>query len=559
MFVFDRPFARALGIVAVVSGVASAQGKAKECEVNESRPSSLGKASLAIMTASGAQTPDAVKKQLVSAMKQLASVPANTDNPAGKGFVYGKALVLWASQPGIGLMAKRGAIGLTDNPEGMIDIAAALDSSFKVLETAMPECVTETAKWRGQKPWVDMVNKAIEKLNADEPDSAAWAAQQAITLNPFAPYGFVVLANVRQRQNKVSEAFTLYRKSIDLASKDTSYDDIRRQSLVYLGTLAIDSAEGAPDAATRKPYVDQARSAFESILADKGATESAANARQGLCRVAIVSGDTGSLRTTYKDPMEKPASFTYPDLMNAGVCMARAEMSKEAVQLFTGAYEKNPYHRDVLSNLSIVLLRENQHDRALPLTTRLVTVEPNNPENLQLLVLAYAGIAQRSRAARLAGNPPAPATKAPPGTKGVAPVTKTLPPGSKVAAPATTAPTVPRLSAAATDSLFKIEKAYTDSAVTANGKKDSLVVRVQLSDFTASKDKALLQGSIALSTTVKAPEGNYSIKVDFLDAKGGVVAAKDTAVAVTAQKLGRFKLEGKGANIAAFRYSVSNP
>src|SRR5690348_5254109 len=106
MFVFDRPFARALGIAAVVSSAALAQGKAKECEVNESRPSALGKASLAVMTASSAQNPDAVKKQLVAAMKQLASVPANTDNPAGRGFVYGKALVLWASQPGIGLSAK---------------------------------------------------------------------------------------------------------------------------------------------------------------------------------------------------------------------------------------------------------------------------------------------------------------------------------------------------------------------------------------------------------------------------------------------------------------------
>jgi hypothetical protein len=243
--------------------------------------------------------------------------------------------------------------------------------------------------------------------------------------------------------------------------------------------------------------------------------------------------------------------------MNAGGCMARAEMSKEAVTLFTGAYDKNPYHRDVLPNLAIVLLRENQHDKALPLTSRLVSVEPNNPENLQLQVLAYAGIAQRSRAARLAGNPPAPtgatkagATKAAPGTKAPAPGTK---------APAAAAPAGPRLSAAATDSLFKLEKAYTDSAVSANGKKDSLTVRVQLSDFTPSKDKATIAGSVSLATSMKAPDGDYTIKVDFLDAKGGVVAAKEAKVAVTSQKVGRFKVEAAGANIAAFRYSIAGP
>jgi Tfp pilus assembly protein PilF len=557
MFVFVRPVVRALGMTALMSAVVSAQAE-KACEVNESRPTALGRASLAVMTASSAAAPDAAKKQLVTAMKQLASVPGTTDNPAGKGFVYGKALVLWASQPGIGLTAKRGAIGLTDKPDEMIDIAATLDSSFKIVETAMPECIAETAKWRGQKPWVDMVNKAIERLNAEDADSAAWAAQMAITLNPYAPYGFVVLANVRQRQNKVSEAFVLYRKSVDLASKDTSYDDIRRQSLVYLGSLAVDSAEGVTDAAARKPYVDQARSAFEAILADKGAGESASNARQGLCRVAIASGDTGSLRQTYKEPLANPSTFSYPDLMNAGVCMARAEMSVEAATLFQGAYEKNPYHRDVLSNLSIVLLRENQHDRALPLASRLVSVEPNNPENLQLLVLAYAGIAQRSRAARMAGNPaPPPATKAAPGTKAAAPAGTKTAPATATKAPA--APAGPRLSAAATDSLFKLEQAFTDSAVKSNGKKDSIAVRVQLSDFTAGKDKALIQGSMSLVAAVKAPEGQYTIKVDFLDAKGGVVGTKEAKVAVTNDKVGRFRIEQPGANIAAFRYLVSGP
>src|SRR5213075_879428 len=85
----------------------------------------------------------------------------------------------------------------------------------------------------------------------------------------------------------------------------------------------------------------------------------------------------------------------------------------EATTLFQAAYEKNPYHRDALSNLAIMLLRADQHAKALPLAQRLVSVEPNNPENLQLLVLSYAGIAKRARDARL-GPKPAP-TKA--GTK----------------------------------------------------------------------------------------------------------------------------------------------
>jgi Tfp pilus assembly protein PilF len=549
MSVRTRAAIRALGLTAVLATAGAAQST-KACEVNESRPSALGKASLAVMTASSAQTPDATKRHLVNAMKQLAAVGDKTDNPAGKNFVYGKVLVLWAMQPGVGLDTKRGAIGLTDSPDAPMDLAASLDEAFKVVETAMPECIVETAKWRGQKPWIDMVNKAIERLNAEEVDSAMVAAQRAIQLNPFAPYGYVVLANVKQRQQKTTEAFGLYRTSIELAEKDTIYDDIRRQSLVYLGTLAADSAEGAADAAARKPYIDQARSAFEAILADKGAGESAAAARGGMCRVAIASGDTASLRVTYKEPLEKPDGFSYGDLMNSGVCMARAEMSTEAALLFGSALEKNAYHRDVLANLAIIKLRQEKEMEAVPLASRLVSVEPNNPENLQLLVLSYAGIATKARNARLGPKPAAgapatkTATKAAPGTK---------------AAPATKAPAPPRLSVAASDSLFAIEKAYTDSAVSMNTRRDSMAVRVQLSDFSTTAEKSTLQGTMSLSSSVKATEGEYTIKVDFLDAKGGMVVSQESKSAVTNARAGRFKIEGVGKDIAAFRYTVTAP
>jgi tetratricopeptide (TPR) repeat protein len=513
----------------------------------------LGKASLAVIAASSAKTPDAVKKQLLSAMKQIAAIGDKTDNPAGRSFVYGKILTIWAMQPDVGLDSKRGVIGLEDNPDANIDLAVAIDAAFKVLETAMPECVSETRGWRSQKPWVEVVNKAIERLNADDPDSASLAAQRAITLNPFAPYGYVVLANVRQRQLRSTESFGLYRKSIELAKQDTIYDDIRRQSLSYLGSLATDSAEADTNVASRKAYIDQARSAFEAILAEKGAVEGAAIARAGLCRVAVASGDTSSLRQIYKDPLANPAVFSYSELMSSGVCMAQAEMGTEAALLFQAAYEKNQYHRDVLSNLAITLMRRDLYDLVLPLASRLVSVEPNNPENLQLLVLSYAGIAQRSRNARIGPKTASP----PPATKGAtkAPVTKAL--GTK--APAAAAPVAPKLSSAVNDSLFKVEQAYTDSAVSTNLRKDSLQVQVRLSDFSAMKDKTILQGTMTLSRVAEAPEGEYVLKVEFLDTTGGVVTTQEARVAVTKQRPGRFKVEGVGPMIAAFRYSLVMP
>ena len=538
MSVFFRAALGAIVLSTVFAGAASAQAAAKACEVDEGRPSQLGRATLAIQVASGTQDPAAAAKQLSNAVKLVTDNGEKMNNQVGRNLVLGKALVLWSTQPNIELVTKRGPLGYSANPDATIDLVAAIDSAFKVVESANPECIGETSRWRSQKAWVGLVNKAIERLGSDDLDAAEAAANNAIKLNPYGPYGYVIMASVKSRRNQGTEAFKLYRQSVELAAKDTIYDDIRRQSLIYLGNLAADSAEVA-DSAARKPYVDEARAAFEKVIADPKAEDLRVNARAGMCRVAIVSGDTAALRQNYKENLANPASFEYAELMNAGVCMARAEMTPEATTLFKAAYDKNPYHRDALSNLAIMHLRNDNHDLAAPLAARLVEVEPNNPDNMQLAVLSYAGIAKRSRDTRLAANKAAAAAKAS-ATKGKAAATK--------------APAGPRLTAAQIDSLFEHEKAYTDSAVAMNDRKEKLELKVSLSDFTTSDERATVSGTI---TNAGSTEKNVTIKVDFLDAAGKVVVSKEQVVgAIAAGKSGRFNItQTPGKGIAAFRYT----
>jgi tetratricopeptide (TPR) repeat protein len=539
MSVFPSPALRALGLTLVFAAAARAQGATKECDVNENRPNQIARATLAVQVATSAQ-PEVAARQLTSAVRMLTDNGEKMENQPGRNFVLGKALVLWTMQPNAQPIMKRGQLGYATNPEGTIDLIAAIDTAFKVVEASNPDCITETSRWRGQKAWVNLVNKAIEKLNAEEVDSAEMLAQRAITLNPYGPYGYVVLANVMQKRKKASEAFALYRKSYEASARDTAYAEIGRQSLIYLGNLAADSAEMAADAAAKRPYIEAARTAFESVLKDKNAGDLAASARQGLCRVAIATGDTASLRVAYKEPLASPATYSYSDLMSAGVCLARAEMVPEATTLFKAAYEKNPYHRDVLSNLTIMLLRADKFDESLPLAHRLVEVEPNNPENEQLLMLSYAGIAKRARDARLGPRAAATATKG-------ASKTKT---GAR---PATT--TAPKLSPAVSDSLFKVEKAYTDSAVTLNARKDSLPVKITLSDFSNSEEKATVAGNVTNQGTAAR---TITVHVDFLDKTGKVVSTKETTLAdVAPGSSKRFTVTvTPGTSITAFRYTA---
>ena len=531
MSVFLRPVMRAAGLLTVLASGLGAQAQ-KACEVNEGRPSQVGRATLAVQVASSAQDPSAAARQLTSAVKALTDNGEKMDNQVGRNLVLGKALVLWSMQPNVELVSRRGSLGFSQNPDAMIDLAAAIDTAFKVVETANPECIAETSRWRSQRAWVGLVNKAIERLNADDVDAAEQAAQTAIVMNPYGPYGYVVLASVKQKRNMSSEAFGLYQRAIDAASRDTSYDEIRRQSLIYLGNLAADSAEAAADTLARRPYVQTAKSAFEKVLADKGADDLRANARSGMCRVAIASGDTAVLRTMYKDQLATPGGFAYSDLMNAGVCMARAEMIGEATQLFQAAYDKNPYHRDALSNLAIMHLRKDNHDASIPLTERLVSVEPNNPENHQLLVLAYAGVAKKARDTRLAGSKAAP-------TKG-----KT----------ATKAASTPKLSQATQDSLFKVEQEFNAKAVAANEKREKLPFKVTLSDFSITDEKSTVAGTIQ---NASATDKEITMKVDFLDSAGRVIATKEAVVGnVAAGRSGRFSVTTTpGKDVAAFRYA----
>ena len=529
-----RPVFRAVGLGLVCATVAGAQEKA--CEVNESRPTAIGRATLAVQVASSTQDPAAAAKQLSAAVKGLTENADRMDNQVGRNFVLGKTLVLWSMQPNVELVTTRGPLGYTTDQQGTIDLAAAIDTAFKVVEAAHPECVAETARWRGQKAWVDLVNQAIEKLNADELDAAAQIADRAIMLNPHGPYGYVIKGQIMQKRERASDAFALYRKAIEVAATDTTYADIRRTSLISLGNLAADSAEAASDPAAKRPYVEVARSAFQEILSDTAAGETLPNARAGMCRVMIASGDTAALRSMYQAELTSPTSLPYTQIMNAGVCMARAEMEREATTLFRTAVDKNPYHRDALSNLAIMLVNSEQFDAALPIAQRLVSVEPNNADNLQLLVMSYAGIAKRARDQRSAASKTA-ATKS-----------------TKTKAATTKAAAGPRLTAAQLDSLFKFETAYTDSAVTVNERREKLTLKVSLTEFSTNADRALVAGTVQNAGTT---EKNVTMKVEFLNGAGQAVASKDVQVTVPAGRSTRFDATITPGNkdIVAFRYS----
>ena len=60
--------------------------------------------------------------------------------------------------------------------------------------------------------------------------------------------------------------------------------------------------------------------------------------------------------------------------MMAAVSAAKAEQTKDAIKLFEAARTMNPYHRDVLYNLSRLYLLDSAYSKGIPIARELLKV-----------------------------------------------------------------------------------------------------------------------------------------------------------------------------------------
>ncbi|HEX7595672.1 MAG TPA: hypothetical protein VF387_04905, partial [Gemmatimonadaceae bacterium] len=130
----------------------------------------------------------------------LRLVDNGNDNPTARNFLRGQAYIIYLMQPNAQAVVQRGTLGMTTNPTTTVDLYAAADSAFSIVEKASPECVTVISQWRQQKPWLNALNGAINALNAGQLDSAEMLAKRSLVLDRHAPYAYSVLGSVAQQR-----------------------------------------------------------------------------------------------------------------------------------------------------------------------------------------------------------------------------------------------------------------------------------------------------------------------------------------------------------------------
>jgi hypothetical protein len=179
-----------------------------------------------------------------------------------------------------------------------------------------------------------------------------------------------------------------------------------------------------------------------------------------------------------------------------------------------------------LYNLAIMYLNGDKYAKVIPVVRDLVAVDPSNGENYRLFTIAYANEQKGYNEKIKSYN------------------------GLKKAAK------TPRSIKAYDDSAkfyFDSAKAVADSALKYNTIAEGFPVKVSFTEFSNQEDKSTLGGTIVNNS--QQPQ-TYTVKFDFLDQSGKVIASQTATVGPVAPgQTGRFNVSGSGAGIAAFRYA----
>ena len=518
----------------LVSAPAFAQATTKPaCDVAEASKGNAARATLSVNLAREAASPAVAATNLKNAVK-LVEKTDKGDDPIVNAYVLGTAISLWANQPGIGLTPKRGALGFTDNPEGTLAIPATLDSLFRIVETAKPTCTDFTAYWRaGQKFYLDIVNGAINALNADKLDSAEYYATQADRIYSLSPYGTMVLGSVYAKKNDNAKAVLYWTKAADAAGNDTTYRDVRRQMLANIGNIYMTEANTA-NGAEKIAAAKKAAETYALLLAVPGTKGPFVNTgRQNLQTALLIAGDTVGAAKSWGELIANPSAYEYQDLLNSAVNAARANRVQESGKLFEATLGANPFSRDALYNLAVTYLTQEANDKVGPIVTRLVELDPGNPENYNFAARAYLSLA---KAAEKAKN-------------------------------------------------SKLAGAYNDSTVLWYNNGNKLPIEVTFREFSPSEKQVVIAGTIvdrrdkadvnnqtpppaaAKGAKGKAapkpapkvyPPRTYTLTFSALDKTGKVIGTDTvTTNSITPGQSDRFSVKIQGSNIVAYRYKIT--
>ncbi len=493
--------------LALVPGALDAQGA---CAIEYGKPGQVkdaynALAKAALFANNPVQAANTVKEAVTKLQKDEAKVIQQ--NPIGRAMVLGSAYAEFFALPGNQGVVTRSSLGLATDPTGTIDLVAATDSLLDMVEASNPACKEETEAPR-RKIYAPLVNEAVNLYNSQQVDSALVLARRGLAIYdgyPLAYIAYNIQANALQTKDSLDAAVVSFKRMAELMKDDSTLVDDRKNVITSVSQLLLSQAEaleGEPKNAKVKEATEYLQAYLQEFPDD-------AKAQATLARAQIMSGDSAAANRVFGQMVSNPDSYTDQQLFEAGVNAARAEKSKEAIDLFEAGLKKNPYGRDARFNVAITLQKLDEYEKAEPHLRELIKIDPENPEVYQVMALNYRGLAEKAKTA--AANKPA--------TSPEAKKYKEL-----------------------NDSLLHYYQRFQDAPV-----------RVSFNLWSHDGTKHVLAGTLENLTDA---EKSYTLKFEFLNSAGTVVSTKEAPLeAVAAKGSKAFRVEAEGEGVIAFRYA----
>jgi tetratricopeptide (TPR) repeat protein len=489
--------------LALASTVAQAQDASAECSVNVYQPNQLAQAGLTIQRAGGAQTVEDAKKALRDAMKYLNDEKKVASNPSGAAFLRAQVNVLWLHQEGVTDVMTNESLGRSGLKTATVDLVAETDSLLKVVEAVGPGCKEATVQWRQAKPWTDRLNAAYTHLGANAVDSAEYYVKRASLLNMDSPFVHNALAQVANARGNKTEMLSHLKVAIEQAEGDTSMvETLRQMKFQYAAAAQQQAMTGGPNsgpAANKDVLLKEAVDIYMGILSTDPAAKEAAYAFSAASEIVALQGDTARGRAILAQLAADPAPYDDLTLLLAADMARLIQRNDDAMKMYAAALEKNPNVRDANYFLAFMYYEKKDAAKMLPLTKKVIELDPSNPDNYLL----------HSEALKLA---------------------------------ATT-----EKDAAKKATLLK-------EAEAASSMEATMPHRVLVSQFERRAEGALIGGTI--ENRGKAAK-SYDIVIELLDKDGSVVESMTANVpSVAPNGMGQFSVTPTKPGIVAYRYQA---
>lgn len=467
---------------------------APKCSIQSGGSVQVSAAYDALSKFNATTSPEEQPKFLMAAVKELSAKADKPDVEVARKWVLGQALVAWTLVDGKPTSGPRSSYGFTTQPDAQIDILLAADSAFKAVAAASPGCAEQIEPMHRMSV-VAATNAATQQFNAGNIDSAKVLSERLLKLDPSSPHADHLLGNIEVKQQNYQAAVAHFDKVIAATANDPSLKEVHDNATISAAYLLQNLAD-ADQGEGSKPLAEKAARYFRSYIETH---PDDASAKSALARTLVAAGDTVAASNMYSTMLADPSRYSPMDLLNAGVGAANAGKPAEALKLLDAGVAGNPYFRDGLFVLGQVALQAGELQKASDAIARLIQVDPNNPDNFHLRAAVYQELIGTTKDKR-------------------------------------------------------VQKALTDSMMTANRVAGAMPVKVSVTDFAQpSNAQRILSGTIE---NLSDKPADYTLKVEFLDAKGTVVATKTEAVAgVEARSSKAFSITVDQPGVVAYRYA----